>query len=175
MNRSTNGFCQGLRGALRTSSMPTVRIAFELFDRRSHRDRAKDTWVRCPKGKASTISCGRPLSRRIRRNAELENFPSRMYQDNQNIRSIGSASCCANEFEQLSKEPFRRFLVPLSLNQDIEDLAVLSNGTPPINQSPIHLAKDFIKVPSVATLCCRARGRREYSAPNLSVQNRTAS
>ena len=37
----------------------------------------------------------------------------------------------AQTLEQLPKEPLRRSLAPLSLNQDVEDLAALIDRTPP--------------------------------------------
>jgi hypothetical protein len=70
------------------------------------------------------------------------------------LEAIGyyGARTVAQTLEQLPKEARRRFLVPLSLNQDIEDLAAVIDRTPQIDQGSIHFAKDFIQVPSIAPL-----------------------
>jgi hypothetical protein len=70
------------------------------------------------------------------------------------LETIGyyGARTVTQTLQQLPKEPLRRFLVPLSLNQDVEDLAALIDRTPQIDQGAIHFAKDFVQVPSVAPL-----------------------
>jgi hypothetical protein len=70
------------------------------------------------------------------------------------LEAIGNygARTIAQTLEQLPKQPLRCFLVPLSLNQDVEDLAALIDRTPQIDQGSILFAKDFIPVPTVAPL-----------------------
>ena len=65
------------------------------------------------------------------------------------IRYYG-ARTVTQTLQQLPKEALRRFLVPLSLNQDVEDLAALIDRTPQIDPGAVHFAKDFVQVPSVA-------------------------
>jgi hypothetical protein len=70
------------------------------------------------------------------------------------LEAIGhyGARTVAQTLEQLSKEPLRGSLVPLSLNQDVEDLAALIDRTPQIDQGSVHFAEDLVQVPSVAPL-----------------------
>jgi hypothetical protein len=53
-------------------------------------------------------------------------------------------------FEELAEELLRRFLVPPSLHQDIEDIAVLIHRPPEIMALAIYREEDLVQVPLVA-------------------------
>ena len=53
-------------------------------------------------------------------------------------------------FEELAEEFLRRFLVPPSLHQDIEDIAVLIHRPPEVMSFAMNSEEDLVQVPFVA-------------------------
>ncbi len=72
--------------------------------------------------------------------------------------------------QQLTEEPLGGFLVPLTLHQDIQDVAILVHGSPQIMNLAIDLDEHLIEVPLVArtrtsTAQFISEGLTELSAP----------
>ncbi len=77
--------------------------------------------------------------------------------------------------QQLAKKTFRSPAVPTRLDEDVDDVAVLIDGTPEILPLSLDGDEDLVQVPRVTRRPCRRFSPRAYSRPNLMHQSRTAS
>ena len=77
--------------------------------------------------------------------------------------------------EQLAHEPDSCALVSSALNQDLEDLALMIDGTPQIHVLARNPDDHFVEMPSIARWRRHRRRARAIAGPNLSTQLRTLS
>ena len=63
---------------------------------------------------------------------------------NEHPRHVGES------FKQLAEEPLGGFRVPVTLDQDIEDMAILVHGSPQIVALTVNAQKHFIQMPFIA-------------------------
>ena len=72
--------------------------------------------------------------------------------------------------QQLPKEAFGSVLIPAFLEQDIQHLAILIDGTPQLVALSINRDKHFVKIPRVtqphlAVTQLRGEGRPKFQTP----------
>ena len=78
-------------------------------------------------------------------------------------------------FQDLPKEAFGGFSVPLACDQNIEYVTILIHNSPKIMPSAADCDKQLVHVPDSPSRPCRRRSVRAYAGPNFWHQDRIAS